>query len=103
MTIWNPYETKYLVVLIATRFYSSRVVSTFINENGTHRKEEYMWRKVFHDDLNTLYEKKQLIDLPSGGAKIISSPSLPPIIIPFKLREIPLDKWSDKDRIWLNM
>ena len=103
MTIWQFCSYKHLVALIVTRFYSSRVVSTFINEDGTHRKEDYMWRKVFHDDLNTLHEKKQLIDLPSGGAKIISSPSLPPTIIPFYLRDIPVNKWRDKDRIWLNM
>ena len=84
-------------------FNSFRVFSSFINEDGTHWTEDLMYRKVEHDDLNTLYANNQVIDLPTGGAKIISSPSLPPIIVPFKLREIPVDKWMEKDRIWLNM
>ena len=77
--------------------------SSFINEDGTHSKEDRRWRKALHDDLDTLYERKQLIDFPRGGAKIISSPDLPPIIIPFELMQTPVTRWRDEDRVWLNM
>ena len=95
--------TRNIVLLGNKTFNSFRVFSSYINEDGTHWKEDRMFRKGIHDDLNTLCENKQLIDLPTGGSMIVSSPSLPPIIVPFKLREIPVDKWMEKDRIWLNM
>ena len=86
-----------------TKFYLCRVVSFGSHVDGTRWKEDIIWRKAINDNLNTLFEKKQWIGLPSGGAKIIASPSLQPIIIPFELRQIPVNQWRQEDRIWLNM
>ena len=79
------------------------MVSFGSHVDGTRWKEDIIWRKAINDNLTTLFEKKQLIGLPSGGAKIIASPSLQPIIIPFELRQIPVNQWRQEDRIWLNM
>ena len=79
------------------------MVSSFTGKNGVYWKKDHIWRNALHDDLNTLYERKQLINLPKGGAEIMSSPSLPPFVIPTELKMIPINKWRDDDLIWLNM
>ena len=89
--------------LINTIPFPSRVLYPSVNDDDTNRKEDGMLGKALHDDLNTLHQRNQLLNLPSGGAKIISSPSLPPITIPDQLRNIPVNQWRDEDRIWLNM
>ena len=106
VTIYTPlfFITNADILFIdTTKFYSCRVLSIGIHANGTHWKEAKLWRKTINDDLNTLSEKKQLLDLPNGGAKVIASPTLQPIIIPFRLRQIPVNQWRHEDRIWLNV
>ena len=81
--------TRNIVLLGNKTFNSFRVFSSYINEDGTHWKEDRMFRKGIHDDLNTLCENKQLIDLPTGGSKIVSSPSLPPDYCSFQIEGDP--------------
>ena len=99
----KTYHNSNIVFMSNKISYSCRVSSFGINQDGTPWKEVSIWRKAINDNLNTLSERKQLVELPNGGIKIMSSPLLPPITIPFELRSIPVAQWRDEDRIWLNM
>ena len=55
------------------------------------------------DNILILRKRGQLIDLPSGGAIIESSPMMPIITIPPELRFIPIEDWNEVDLVWLNV
>ena len=55
------------------------------------------------DNILILRKRGQLMDLPSGGAIIESSPTMPIITIPPELRFIPIEDWNEVDLVWLNM
>lgn len=38
----------------------------------------------------------------NGGMQLLTSPNTVPFIMPLKLKLLPIQEWSDEDRIWLN-
>ena len=49
-------------------------------------------------------KKKQLVkDVTGGGTIIFASPQSIPFVIPRHLKKIPIEKWTNNDKVWLNM
>ena len=44
-----------------------------------------------------------LTDMPDDGIKIITSPNTLPFVIPSHLKHVPIVKWGNEDKKWLQM
>ena len=54
-------------------------------------------------ELKVLNKKQLVKDVAGGGSIIVASPESIPFVIPRHLKKIPIEKWTNNDRVWLNM